>query len=53
MKYRNTRTGKVIDVPDVINGADWEPLTKEPKAEPKAEPKGEPQGEPKEKGKRK
>ena len=49
MKYMNTRTGKVIDVPDVINGADWEPLTKEPKEEPKAEAKEEP----KEKGNRK
>jgi len=37
MKFLNTRTGAVIDVPCRIEGSDWEEVTEAKKAEPKAE----------------
>lgn len=43
MKFLNTRTGVVLDVPCRIEGPDWEEVTeaKQAEAEPKAEPKAE------------
>lgn len=37
MKFINTRTGNVIDVPCRVDGPDWEEV-KEAKAEPEAAP---------------
>lgn len=41
MKFLNTRTGVVLDLPCRIEGPDWEEVTEAKKAEPKAEPKAE------------
>lgn len=40
MKYRNTKTGAVIDSPCVISGGDW--ITDDPKPETKEPEKKEP-----------
>lgn len=41
MKYKNKKTGRIIDIPGVISGDVWEPIegktkpvTKEPETEP-------------------
>lgn len=34
MKYRNRRTGRVIDIGSVLTGKDWEPLGAAPAAAP-------------------
>ncbi len=40
MKYRNVKTGAVIDVASTIKGEDWEPVKAEPvKDVPKTAPK--------------
>ena len=41
MKFLNTRTGVVLDLPCRIEGPDWEEVTEAKKAEPKAGPKAE------------
>ena len=45
MKFLNTRTGVVLDVPCRIEGPDWEEVTEAKKAEPKAETKEAPKAE--------
>ncbi len=46
MKFLNTRTGVVLDVPCRIEGPDWKEVT-EPKEEPKAEEKAPEKAAPK------
>lgn len=40
MKYRNVKTGAVIEITSELKGEDWEPVTDKPvKDDPKAAPK--------------
>lgn len=40
MKYRNVKTGAVIDIASELKGKDWEPIKEKPvKDDPKPAPK--------------
>ena len=37
MRYRNTRTGEIIDIPSALHGGAWEPVNTAPVAAQKEE----------------